>query len=328
MVDEIRNQPNRLVIDPLKYLSNLPDFFGDSKDLQNFTALIDRINPHLETYDELSKQLFLDIIKSKLKGKARQTIEINCHATSWTQMKIVLQNNFGDRRTCDELFDVLRATTFKTNTVEFYNEVKDKLHRLNNKIVIILGETDAARQSARNNMQTALNIFKSKIPEPMKTILFCRNPIDIEEAMDILFQAGYAYSSNPDNQKHFTPRHQQTHNNGNNYNRSSYKNSSHNRPNNQNNFHNSQNYRENQRYTTYNQRQNSRNPVQQHYGQNNAPDLRPQNQFHRQNIPRESIQWHNNHNFQPTQRQEPMDVNVNVISENFRDRASGSNFHI
>ncbi|KNC28938.1 hypothetical protein FF38_03577, partial [Lucilia cuprina] len=41
-------------------------------------------------------------------------------------------------------------------------------------------------------MKTALKIFREKIPEPMKTILACRDPDSIENAMDILFISGYA----------------------------------------------------------------------------------------------------------------------------------------
>ena len=79
MVDQ---EPNRLVINPLKYLNNLPDFNGDNKDLQTFVTLIHSVHPHLQTYHVLSQQLFSDIIKSKLKRKAKQAIEINCQAVS------------------------------------------------------------------------------------------------------------------------------------------------------------------------------------------------------------------------------------------------------
>ncbi|CAD7001296.1 unnamed protein product [Ceratitis capitata] len=102
----------------------------------------------------MSQLLFSDIIKSKLKGRAKQAIEINCHATSLEEIKTILQNNFGDRRSCEELFDELRSVTFITNTLDFYNDMKTKLHRLNNKLV---------------------------------------KPEDLEQAMDILFQAGYAH---------------------------------------------------------------------------------------------------------------------------------------
>ncbi|GBP06329.1 hypothetical protein EVAR_70291_1 [Eumeta japonica] len=52
---------------------------------------------------------------------------------------------------------------------------------------------EALNAVALNNSRTALNIFKSKIPEPMKTILACRNPTTLEDAMNILFEAGYAH---------------------------------------------------------------------------------------------------------------------------------------
>lgn len=159
MAVQAENLMNRLTINPLKYLNNLPEFYGDSGDLQTFTTLIDRVHSHLQTYDEMSQLLFSDIIKSKLKGRARQAIEINCHATSWAEIKTILQNNFGDRRSCEELFDELRSVTFRTNTLDFYNDMKTKLHRLNNKLVVILGETEATRESAINNKRTALNIF-------------------------------------------------------------------------------------------------------------------------------------------------------------------------
>lgn len=147
MANGAQNPVNRLIIDPLKYLYSPPDFNGDNKSLQNFTTLVGRPSPLLQTYDNLAKQLFSDIIKSKLKGKAGQILEINCHDISWIQIKIILQNNFGDRRTCDELFAELSAKTFSTNAIEFYNDVKDKLHRLNNKIIVIWGETEAAIQT-------------------------------------------------------------------------------------------------------------------------------------------------------------------------------------
>lgn len=182
--------------DPLKYLGTLPEFNGDNRELQNFIKLIDRVHHILQTYDELSQGLFSDLIKNKLKGKAREIIDINFQATSWTDIKLVLQNNFGDRLSCDELFDSLRATTFKTTSLEFFEEIKNKLRRLNSKTLLILGQGQdqgTLNSVAQNNSRTALNVFKSKIPEPMKTILTCRNPGTLEEAMNILFEAGYAH---------------------------------------------------------------------------------------------------------------------------------------
>lgn len=187
--------PLSVRIDPLKYLDRLPEFNGDYRDLQTFLNLIERVHPILRAYDELSQYLFCDLIKSKLKGQAREIIEINCQAQSWSDIKTILLNNFGDKSSLEELFDKLKGTTFKTNCVEFYNEIKQRLRSLNNKTITVVGAGPAANECARNNMRTALNIFKEKMPEPMKTILTCRNPENLENAMDILFQSGYAYST-------------------------------------------------------------------------------------------------------------------------------------
>lgn len=306
----MEDQVNRLTINPLKYLSSLPEFHGDPRDLQTFTTLIDRIHPHLRTYDETTQLLFSDIIKSKFKGKARQTIEINCHATSWTDIKSILQNNFGDRRSCEELFDELRGVTFKTTTLDFYNDIKSKLHRLNNKLIVILGESGAARQSALNNMHTALNIFKSKIPEPMKSILFCRNPDDLEQAMDILFQAGYAYAGignkHPTGNNSIQPNRRGNHRFRNNTQQRYHQQP----PHNQQQFHNQQSSRNHQANNDQRQYRNLQQPFQNPRNQQN-PNL--QNNLL-------------NPRYQPAV--EPMDINNHeIIGDNFPLSASDT-YHI
>lgn len=191
--DASSSAPLSIRIDPLKYLGTLPEFSGDYRDLQTFINLIDRVHPILRAYDEPSQYLFSDIIKSKLKGKAREIIEINCQAESWSDVKQILINNFGEKHSLEELFDRLKSVTFRTNSVEFYNDIKTRLRSLNNKTMSLLGSGPATNECAINNMKTALNIFREKLPEPMKTILTCRNPDSLETAMDVLFQSGYAY---------------------------------------------------------------------------------------------------------------------------------------
>lgn len=328
-----QNRQLSISIDPLKYLNRLPDFNGDYRDLLTFTNLIDRVHPLLTVYDEPSQLLFSDIIKSKLTGKAREIIEINCQAQSWTEVKTVLNNNFGDRCGLEELFDKLKSVTFKNNSVEFYNELKKRLRNLNNKTIVSIGSGPAANECAKNNMKTALNVFKEKIPEPMRTILTCRNPETLEAAMEILFQAGYAYitppnpmfstygRSSPKEFKNVQPNRQlnRNTNNQNNVtrtysNRNTQKKFSYNQPNYQNPYRNWQerdyrNFNHNQQNGQNYNRQNNWNPFRQD-GQ---------------------ITQHDNH----LQRPEPMDINTlerpkkhnQIQDENFRSLASG-NFHI
>lgn len=331
-----QNQSNQRLsvrIDPLKYLNRLPEFNGDYRDLQTFTNLIDRVYPLLTAYDEPSQLLFSDVIKSRLIGKAREIIEINYQAQSWTDIKQVLNNNFGDRCGLEELFDRLKSTTFKTNSVEFYNEIKQRLRNLNNKTIMTIGAGDAANECARNNMRTALNIFKEKIPEPMRTILICRHPETLETAMEILFQAGYAYTTSPNAlfSSHGKPSKQD------------YKNKQNFKPNNP-------NFRNNPNPTrTFNNRNLQRNfSYNQPNSQTHYPNNIPGNPYNRQGDYRNFIQNGQNfqrpNNFNPFRQQntqqdnnfprpEPMDINKletpsnRTENENFQSSTS-TNFHI
>ncbi|KAI8116018.1 hypothetical protein CVS40_11848 [Lucilia cuprina] len=322
------NQKPSVRIDPLKYLNQIPEFSGDYRDLQTFINLIDRVYPILTVYDEPSQLLFSDIIKSRLTGKAREVIEINCQVQSWTDIKTVLHNNFGDRCGLEELFDKLKGTTFKTNSVEFYNEIKQRLRSLNNKTIMTIGSGPAANECARNNMKTALNVFKEKIPEPMRTILTCRNPQTLEVAMEILFQAGYAYvtSTNEIFPSYGKPPNKIGHKN-----RQTYRQVGNNNSNNTKIFNN----RNTQPHFSYNQpnpRNHYRNDIQSisnnwerrdyrnsnHNGQNQQQNnWNPFRQQDRQNIQRD--------NYFP--RPEPMDVN-NIETPTNRNHPQCENFRI
>lgn len=315
-------QPNppAIVLDPIKYLERLPEFSGDKRDLYNFITLVDRVYPLLRQYDEMSQLVFSDLIKSRLRGKARETIEINFHAQSWTDLKNILMNNFGEKYSVEDLFDRMRAVSFKTNTIEFYNEIKDKLRSLNNKTSMIMGGNAGAGQIAVNNMQSALNIFKEKIPEPMRTILACRNPSSLEDAMEILFKSGYAYYGS------------KTVKTGNNSNSITNKMKAENNIRGQTDGHN--NFSNKQVYQNTHTRTNNQQPPNQHYNpqyqNNHNPNLR---QHHQQNPNNQNYQKNSNNpniqprqpnfyqNGQPNQRNnflaapEPMDVNLVRNSE-------------
>lgn len=349
-----------LTIDPLKYLEKLPEFSGDYRDLENFTNLITKIYPTLSRYDALSQSIFSDVIKSKLRGRAREVIEINNHITTWVEIKNILINNFGDRSSVEELFDQLRGATFKTNCADFYSDIKIVLRRLNVKSKLASGDDVAlATQTITNNKTSALTIFKNKIPEPMRSVLYCRNPTTLENAMDILHESGYAYSNVSSHKPvNAYPRN----NNGNN---NFYKNNNNNSTNN--NFSNNNNRPSNDKQYNNNYRspvngnQNNRNNTYQNqrYERPNL-NFRTQNSFpqHNNNVTnRNSFQYRNqqiqenpirnpqygnpnnlrqNYQLPPP---EPMDVNTNQLKqiqepqpqpqpENFPSPASPTNYPI
>lgn len=194
---------NTVQVDPMKYLSDLPIYDGNCTNLYTFIDLIDRIGSVLETYDDFSKAMFLDMIRAKLKGPAKDIAEINNHLTNWTELREVLVNNFGDRLSVEQLFDEMRSLRFKTNAKNFYDEIVIILRRLNMKTRIVHGNEVGYSTLIAANKRTALEIFKNKLVEPMRSIIVCRNPNNIENALKILFDTNYAYfNPNPNQIKH------------------------------------------------------------------------------------------------------------------------------
>lgn len=346
--------PNQIQIDPVKYLNNIPTYNGNRDDLINFVRLLDRIHPLLQTYDELSQLLFSDLIKGRLVGKAKEIIEINTQTRSWADIKRVLENNFGEKKNCEQLFDELRAVTFNTTTVDFYNDIKYRLRRLNNKTTLLLGEGEATNQVAINNQRSALHIFKNKMPEPMRTVLACRNPTSLESAMDILFENGYERMGKDQRNYHRARPHSDNKHNSsevrnhndpsNNRRHQGHQNDSNtNRQNNQNNYqrenHNSRensyhnhrrNNNNNSRENSYhNQRRNNyHNDRESGYRRDNNQNSRENDHYYNRNHNQNSNQNFQNGNQTRNQEApppEPMEINT---AENFHQVASTDNFHI
>lgn len=313
-----------ITLDPLTLIERLPEFSGEKQDLYTFISLVDRINPLFLQYDNPSQLLFIDLIKSKFKGKAKEALEINFHAQSWSEIKTVLINYFGEHQSVEILYDKLRSTVFRTNTLDFYNEIKDRLRSLNNKTVSDLGVNLNSEQIACNNMRTALNIFRQKIPEPMRTILACRNPQTLEEAMNIIFASGYGnyrIGNEPSNFENRNRNRSNTDNKGKRANQSfgsyrneiPYDNSSHNR-NNATRSNDNFGFRPRNTYFDYNGRNgivnnnnNNRNNNNGRIYGNNLSTPGNNGQLYRQNF---SKPFQDRNSYFRQQIPEPMDINM------------------
>lgn len=92
----VRRQLN---LDPIRYLNGLKPYNGNRDELFTFIDLVNRIFPLLTEYEELAQNIFFDIIKSKLEGKAREASQINYRINTWVDLRNMLCNHFGDRLT-------------------------------------------------------------------------------------------------------------------------------------------------------------------------------------------------------------------------------------
>jgi len=325
--------PLELDIDPLKFIERLPFFDGKSEEIFTFIEVVEDIVPIILKYDTSSQKLLLNRIKSKLRGKAREVIEINSHVKTWSEIKTVLVNNFGDKRSCFQIFDELRAVSFGVSSVEMYNQIKSILRRLNNKTK----DQPNSEFNIKANNLTALNIFKDKLPEPMRSILFSRNPKDLEEALDILVEGNYAYY-NPYKNKRNEYNHPKSYGDTRNYNRNNNKSGNKlNRSNDNNNnnpsgrsYHPNDNRSKNYNRQSQNGQNNNRNYVPNRFT-NGSGNFR-----NNQNTQNQNIRNANNTNNRP----EPMEVDVSTnsrvntleseprVKENFPLEASETTFLI
>lgn len=95
-------------IPPLGYLGQIPDYDGRREDLHSFTAAIDNILPIISTYSAPSQRMLLTIIKGKLKARAKTALDIHPHLTTWTEIKKMLETNFGGLSSSEQLYEELR----------------------------------------------------------------------------------------------------------------------------------------------------------------------------------------------------------------------------
>lgn len=183
-----------ITIDPVKYAQKLPLFDGRTENLKSFLDVVDVMVPTLQTYDLESQRIVANIIKTKLTGRAQLIININNHLQTWNEIKYILVSNFSDKKSSFQLLDELKLTKFENSVIDFYNTLQKKLQNLNLK-----SELEGRREDCETNKRIALEIFKHKMIEPVKSVLFSRNPQSMEGALSILVEGNYLNYGNKRN---------------------------------------------------------------------------------------------------------------------------------
>lgn len=206
-------QGRTLDINPLTYLEKIQGFDGRKEDLSTFCTNVDDIIPTLTSYNEQAQRMCINIVKSKLTGRARRAMEIHPHLDNWADIKTMLETNFGGFQTADQLYEDLRAAQYRGNTMDFYNFILHKLALLNQK-----SRTENRINDVERNIQTALKIFITRLPVYMRTVLCALKPSTMEEAVHELSQSGFLNeerrkkSTEKAEQKTLNPNHQKQQN--------------------------------------------------------------------------------------------------------------------
>lgn len=179
-------QGRTLDINPLTYLEKIQGFDGRKEDLSTFCMNVDDIIPTLASYNEQAQRMCINMVKCKLTGRARRAMEIHPHLNNWTDIKAMLETNFGGFQTADQLYEDLRGSQYRGNTLDFYNYLLHRLALLNQKC-----RQENRVEDVEKNIQTALKIFTTRLPVYMRTVLCALKPTTMEEALHELSQSGF-----------------------------------------------------------------------------------------------------------------------------------------
>lgn len=177
-------------ISPLAYLAQIPDYDGRKEDLNSFTAAIDNILPVITTYSATSQKMLLTIIKGKVKGKAKTALDIHPHLTTWTEIKKMLETNFGGLSSSEHLYEELRNAQYRGDVLNFYNYILSKLALLNQRNMMEERLTDIP-----HNNRAALRVFINKLPVHLRTVLCALKPLSLEMALHELATAGLLHTT-------------------------------------------------------------------------------------------------------------------------------------
>lgn len=207
-------------IDALNLIKNGPDLHGESG-LFSFVEYFDNI--FALNLPATLIPLTIITLKTKLKTKAREIIDMNPQCTTWDAIKTLLIANLSNFASSSTLIDELILLQNNSSTIEFLQKTQQQVVKIINKYR--LDNPLATDQQIADNSATirriALKQFRDKLREPFRSILAVRNPDSMEAALTILRESSYNLDDGPKKQQN---QHNQFHNNNHNFYRNNYNN--------------------------------------------------------------------------------------------------------
>lgn len=327
----------------LTCIGNIKAFEGDVNELPDFLEQVENILPIFERFDEANKRVLFGYLKNKCIGRTRVIIHRYGNVVAWEILKGILLDNFGEKQTSNELMDKLKTCTLDSTIEKYHYNINKIRNRLHNRLLTHGNEGFTTAEINR----ISLHIFREKLPEPTKTLIFARNPVNLETAFKIITEArhqGYTQYGPP----HYRnpPRNHTRSNFSDNINNNHFTNDYYNKrdPNNGHNGHHGQNNNKYSHQNKSNQDNNQQvksyvfNKTQQRYNNNNKNNYNSNNTNYNksqqnsdnqnENTSRNTRRTNQNYRNESTQSKrsnehEPMDINntesnfLEEVSRNF-----------
>lgn len=168
------------------YCETIPHFDGDPLNISTFISSCDSFVQILARPNDAAFNSFLfRAIISKLKGKAAQIASVR-NTTSWDALRTLLVNTFSDRRNELTLISELQRLEQYSNesAIDFGERCLNQLSLLTARINVT--EQNAALRQNKIDLYRglALQTFINGLREPMRIIMQCRTPANLEEALN------------------------------------------------------------------------------------------------------------------------------------------------
>lgn len=167
------------VPDPIKQLS---EFSGNKNEL---TMWLDEVDQLYNTFKvkgqngapDSMNAYYIQAIKNKIKGDARQILCVNGNPATIPDIKKVLLQHYGDQRDIATNINMLFNTRKGDKTHQrFYNEIKDLESRIKSNLQLNpLSSTELLEK-------IVITKYLDNIQEPLASIIRSTNPSNLEEA--------------------------------------------------------------------------------------------------------------------------------------------------
>lgn len=174
---------------PSEMVKIIPLFDGDCRQLPLFIKKCEYILQSFQGSNPQNEYLF-HVITSRLAGEAANVVGERDQINTWSELKQLLRQQFGDPRTEECL--VLELESIKINRGESYLDFCHRIQHVRSILFAKLDETipDKTMRLAKQHIytNTSLNVFLYNLPAYLVRLVRLRNVSTLEEALQTVLE--------------------------------------------------------------------------------------------------------------------------------------------
>lgn len=174
---------------PMEMVKIIPVFDGDSRLLPLFIKKCEYI---LQTFQggNLQNEYLFHVITSRLSGEAAKLVGEREQIQTWSDLKQLLSQHFGDPRSEECL--AMELESLKRNRNESYSDLCHRIQYLRSILFSKISETidDANLRQAKHHIydNTSLNVFLFNLPAYLVRLVRLRNVTTLEDALKTVLE--------------------------------------------------------------------------------------------------------------------------------------------